>query len=138
MDSGYFRSWKAKRLSPRELKIWQDFNRDGEEFFSEVADDVEKATGLSGPEFRALVRLEELGEGQLRQQELALSLGWRQPRLPALLTKLQSRGFLERVLAAGPGATISITQLGREILATARPVHVTSLQKYLREFGPRR
>lgn len=65
-----------------------------------VGSDIEKGSGLSGADFGVLSRLEGLGRGSLRQQELADSMVWHKSRLSHQLTRMQQRGYLERSPAA--------------------------------------
>ena len=63
---------------------------------SRVGRDIAEATGLSGPDFGVLSRLVDLGQGAMRQQVLAESMGWDKSRLSHQLTRMQEKGLVER------------------------------------------
>ena len=73
----------TKPLSPQELRVWHAFKLMGEDVMARVGRDIADATGLSGPEFGVLSRLDGLGKGEMRQQALAQSMGLGQkPAVP--------------------------------------------------------
>jgi DNA-binding MarR family transcriptional regulator len=126
-----------KALSPHELEIWHAFKKMGEHVFSRVARDIEEASGLSGSELGVLSRLEDLGKGQLRQQELAVSMGWHKSRLSHQLTRMENRGLLKRSAGKDGGVLVSIAESGTDLLGAARPVHAASVrERLLRRLGP--
>jgi DNA-binding MarR family transcriptional regulator len=121
----------AKPLSPRELETWQAFKKMGEQVFRRVAADIEIGSGLSAAEFGVLSRAGDLGKGQLRQHELAISRGWHKSRLLHQLTRMEDRGFLERSTARDTGVLVAITESGTDALGAARPVHAASVRQHL-------
>jgi DNA-binding MarR family transcriptional regulator len=121
----------TKPLSTRELKIWHAFKKVGETVFGLVVRDVSDATGLSAAEFGVLSRLEDLGDGELRQQVLADSMGWHKSRLSHQITRMQERGFVERRSVELSSVTVAISKRGRDILVAARPIHAASVRRHL-------
>jgi DNA-binding MarR family transcriptional regulator len=113
-----------KPLSSQELRVWHAFRLMHEDVLARVGRDIAQATGLSGPEFGVLSRLAGPGKGQMRQQVLAGMLAWDKSRLSHQLTRMQERSLIERRL-------IALTQLGREKLDAARPVHAASIRRNL-------
>jgi DNA-binding MarR family transcriptional regulator len=123
----------SEPLSPRELEIWHAFKQMGEVVLNRVSRDITEATGLSGPDFGVLSRLVDLGNGELRQQSLADSMGWDKSRLSHHLTRMQQRELVERRQTGTRGATVAITKLGSAKLRAARPVHASSIRRNLLE-----
>jgi DNA-binding MarR family transcriptional regulator len=121
----------AKRLSPRELRVWHAFLLMGEDVLSRVGRDLAQATGLSGPEFGVLSRLSAIGKGEMRQQALARLMTWDKSRLSHQLTRMQQRGLVERRYANGNTVLVVLTQLGREKLEAAHPIHAESVRRNL-------
>lgn len=103
----------------------------GESVFGLVVRDVSDATGLSAAEFGVLSRLEDLGDGELRQQALADSMGWHKSRLSHQITRMQERGFVERRSVELSSVTVAISKRGHDILVAARPVHTASVRRHL-------
>jgi len=120
-----------KPLSPQELRVWHAFMLMGEDVLGRVGRDIAQATGLSGPEFGVLSRLAALGKGEMRQQALASVMAWDKSRLSHQLTRMQERALIERRRTDGKTVLVVLTQLGREKLDAARPIHATSVRRNL-------
>jgi DNA-binding MarR family transcriptional regulator len=118
-------------LSPQELRIWHAFKLMGEDVMERVGRDIAQATGLSGPDFGVLSRLDALGKGEMRQQALAESLGWDKSRLSHHLTRMQRRQLIERREAESRVVLVILTKQGRAKLDLARPVHAASVRRNL-------
>jgi len=121
----------AKLLSPQELRVWHAFKLMGEDVFARVGRDITEATGLSGPDFGVLSRLGYLDKGEMRQQNLAESMGWDKSRLSHQLTRMQQRKLIERRDADNRVVLVVLTKHGREKLEAARPVHAASVRRNL-------
>ena len=121
----------AKLLSPHELRVWHAFMLMGEDVLGRVGRDIAQATGLSGPEFGVLSRLDAIGKGEMRQQALASVMPWDKSRLSHQLTRMQERNLIERRHTDGKTVLVILTGLGREKLDAARPVHAASVRRNL-------
>jgi DNA-binding MarR family transcriptional regulator len=121
----------AKPLSPRELRVWHAFLFMGEDVLGRVGRDIAQATEVSGPEFGVLSRLLGIGKGEMRQQELARVMGWDKSRLSHQLTRMQERALVERRPIDGNAVLVVLTELGREKLNAARPIHAESVRRNL-------
>jgi DNA-binding MarR family transcriptional regulator len=121
----------TKPLSPRELRVWHAFRLMHEDVLARVGRDITQATGLSGPEFGVLSRLVGVGKGEMRQQSLASLMGWDKSRLSHQLTRMRERALIERRPADGNAVIVAITELGREKLDAARPIHAESVRRNL-------
>jgi len=103
----------------------------GEDVLGRVGRDIAQATGLSGPEFGVLSRLDAIGKGEMRQQALASVMAWDKSRLSHQLTRMQERNLIERRHTDGKTVLVILTGLGREKLDAARPVHAASVRRNL-------
>ena len=92
----------------------------GEDVMARIGRDIAAATGLSGPDFGILSRLAGCGNGELRQQTLAESMGWDKSRLSHQLTRMQERELIERREAETRVVIVVLTRHGREKLEAAR------------------
>jgi DNA-binding MarR family transcriptional regulator len=122
---------QAKLLSKRDLEIWHAFKQMGQIVMTGIERDIAEATGLTGSDFGVLSRLMDLGDGELRQQALADSMGWHKSRLSHQLTRMQGRDLVTRSEPEPRVITVSITALGQEKLQAARPVHAASVRRWL-------
>ena len=101
----------------------------GEEVRGRVGRDISEATGLSGPEFGVLSRLVGLGNGEMRQQDLAKVMKWEKSRLSHQLTRMEDRRLIKRETTDG-AVVIGLTKLGREKLTAAIPVRDESVKRH--------
>jgi DNA-binding MarR family transcriptional regulator len=103
----------------------------GEDVLERVGGDIALAAGLSGAEFGVLSRLAAYGKGEMRQQELAIVMGWEKSRLSHQLSRMQKRKLIERRAADSRATLIVLTKTGREKLAFALPVRAESVRRHL-------
>ena len=121
----------TKPLSPQELRVWHAFKLMGEDVMERVGRDIAQATGLSGPDFGVLSRLAGHGNGEMRQQTLAESMGWDKSRLSHHLTRMQAKQLIVRREAEKRVVLVVITKQGRSKLDAARPAHAESVRRNL-------
>lgn len=124
---------RSTALTRRELGLWHAWQTVSEGVLSRVAHDVMEATGLSAADYGVLSRLIELGNGQLRQRELATALGWDKSRISHQLTRMQERNLLTRSKTAETGSRVALTPHGREAFERARPIHAEAVRRHLLE-----
>jgi DNA-binding MarR family transcriptional regulator len=121
---------RGQPLTSDEIEAWHAWKRVTDAVRNGIVREVADATGLSEPDHGVLSRLVDLGQGSLRQQVLADSVGWHKSRLSHHLTRMAQRGFVTR--APGPGVTtVVITCVGRAALDAARPAHAAAVRRHL-------
>ncbi|WP_246563775.1 MarR family winged helix-turn-helix transcriptional regulator [Paenibacillus montaniterrae] len=99
--------------------------------FGRVIKEMTEQTGLSEGDYGVLDRLALLGNGSLRQQELADSMDWDKSRLSHHLTRMEKRGLVMRKpLQSDRGIQVVITSAGQSILDEARPVVSQAIRKH--------
>jgi DNA-binding MarR family transcriptional regulator len=121
----------SKLLTPQELRVWHAFKIMSDEVMSRVAKDLTEGAGLSGADFGVLSRLDGIGKGEMRQQDLARTMGWDKSRLSHQLTRMQERKLIDRQDGGGRVVLVKLTKLGESSLAAARPVHAQSVRRNL-------
>ncbi|MGU3293804.1 MarR family winged helix-turn-helix transcriptional regulator [Williamsia sp. M5A3_1d] len=119
------------RLTTAELALWHQFKLVGEKVNAAVERDILAASDLTGPEFGVLTRLVDLGDGTLRQFELATSMRWNKSRLSHQITRMEKRGLVTRGTAEAATVAVSITDAGQRALVPARPAHAESIRSNL-------
>jgi DNA-binding MarR family transcriptional regulator len=124
---------RSTDLTARELRLWHACLKISEAVISQVARDVAEASGLSAADYGILERLVEVGNGRLRQRELAVALNWDKSRISHQLTRMQERNLLTRSKTAEAGSQVAITRLGRDALERARPIHARAVRRHLIE-----
>ncbi|MGP0585643.1 MarR family winged helix-turn-helix transcriptional regulator [Paenibacillus timonensis] len=122
---------KKNELTEEEMRIWNLWKGSFKRIFGHVIKDLTEQTGLSEGDYGILDRLDLLGEGSLRQQELADSMDWDKSRLSHHLTRMEKRGLVERKpLDTDRGVQVLLTAAGRSALVDARPVVSQGIRKY--------
>jgi DNA-binding MarR family transcriptional regulator len=124
---------RSKYLTAGELQLWYAWLQISEAVTSAVAHDVAEASGLSAADYRVLARLTEIGNGRLRQRELAAALHWDKARISHQLTRMQERKLLTRSKTTQDGSQVAITRLGSDVLERARPIHAQAVRRHLIE-----
>lgn len=117
-------------LSDDEMRLWHAWKAAADTVRTRVAERLDAETGLSDPDFGVLSRLEDIGGGSLRQNELAASMSWHRSRLSHQLTRMEQRGLLVRSTVPG-GVLVTSTAQGRARIADARTVHARAVREVL-------
>ena len=121
---------EAARLSPCVCNTLRMATR----VVTQLYDDVLRPSGLRVTQFSMLAAIARLGEANLRQLEEALAID--QTTLTRSLRLLERDGLTER--AAHPDRRIKalrLTDKGRAVLRTARPLWRRAQEMVLRELG---
>ena len=124
---------RSKYLTPDEVQLWQAWLQMSETVIARVSRDVAEASGLSAADYGILARLTELGNGRLRQRELAIALNWDKSRISHQLTRMEERNLLTRTKTAKDGSQVVMTRIGRDALERARPIHAQAVRRHLIE-----
>ncbi|GGF34476.1 MarR family winged helix-turn-helix transcriptional regulator [Subtercola lobariae] len=121
----------AELLSDDERQLYFAFKRAQEMLRARISDDVRAATGLSDPDVAVLIHAAEV-DGGVRQSELASLLGWDRTRLSHHLSRMQSRGLIERT-KVGSAVEVSLTEAGLAVIDVVRPIHAAAVRRHLIE-----
>ncbi|HBR2024124.1 TPA: winged helix-turn-helix transcriptional regulator [Klebsiella variicola] len=119
-----------KAISAQERDAWRGFRRMAEIISGRITQEITRTTGLSGPDFGVLMQLDEAQDGQRRQRDVQAFLEWDKTRLSHQLTRMATRGLIERESAGASGVMIRITEEGRRQLDAAKPVHAEGVRRY--------
>lgn len=118
-------------LTKEEMQIWHMWKGSFQSIFGRVIKEMTEQTGLSEGDYGVLDRLALLGNGSLRQQELADSMDWDKSRLSHHLTRMEKRGLVMRKpLQSDRGIQVMITSAGQSKLEEARPVVSQAIRKH--------
>jgi len=117
-------------LDSGEISLWHAWKLATDTVRARIAADITAAVGLSDADFGVLTRVAELGDGRMRQNALAESMGWHRSRLSHQLTRMEERGLLTRH-GVGGGVEIRLTDTGRDRAEAARPVHAAAVRRHL-------
>ena len=120
----------AQAAPARDTELWHAWKQAAEAVRLRVGADITAATGLSDADFGIVTRIADAPSGSLRQNRLALSMGWHRSRLSRQLTRMQARGLVERS-PVDDGMAVTLTEQGVRAAAAARPVHARAIHEHL-------
>ncbi|MUG47930.1 MarR family winged helix-turn-helix transcriptional regulator [Paenibacillus woosongensis] len=119
------------KLNDEEIQLWYKWKGSFQSIFGRVIKEMSERTGLSEGDYGVLDRLDLLGNGSLRQQELAKSMDWDKSRLSHHLTRMEKRNLVMRKpLDSDRGVQVIITPIGKSALDDARPIVSMAIRKH--------
>ncbi|GAA4682752.1 MarR family winged helix-turn-helix transcriptional regulator [Frondihabitans cladoniiphilus] len=116
-------------MSEGERNLWFLWKRAHEVIRTRVADDVRDATGLSEPDVAVLVQVDDAG-GHVRQNRLAVRLGWDRTRLAHHLARMETRDLISRQ-KLDDGVQVILTATAQRLIDMIRPIHATAVRRHL-------
>jgi DNA-binding MarR family transcriptional regulator len=121
-------------LSDREQRAWRSFTAAMGRVRAALARELQRDSGLSGPDYDVLVRLSEAPDQRLRAYELGSKTGFEKSRLSHHLSRMEQRGLVAREQCAGSRYfDIVLTAQGRAAIEEAAPKHVAHVREWFVE-----
>lgn len=117
-------------LDERQQQVWRRWLAVETLLPAALHRELQADAGLSLQDFAVLVQLTEHADGRLRVTDLARLLTWEKSRASHHLTRMESRGLVERRACPedGRGSFVSVTTAGREAIEAAAPGHVREVR----------
>ena len=117
-------------LTAMEQHTWRTYLRMSALLPARLNRQLQRACGLSLPEYEVLVHLSEAPGHRLRPYQLCEALNWEQSRLSHQLTRMQRRGLVarEECPADGRGAFVILETAGADAIRSAAPGHVAAVR----------
>ena len=119
----------ARPLNEREMSAWRAFYQMQEVLRGHLEQQLQADSGLSNADYTVLAALSEAPGGRLRAVELGRRLGWEKSRLHHQLTRMCSRGLVQRLSGDGRAIFAAITADGRAALTAAVPRHTRQVRR---------
>jgi DNA-binding MarR family transcriptional regulator len=122
---------RTRWLSEDERRAWRNFSLMQFQLVALLGREL-GAAGLSYPDYLVLAHLSDCPDGRVRLVELGHDLGWEKSRVSHHITRMEQRGFVERVKCPTDqrGWFVAMTEQGRDAIAQAAPGHVAVVRKY--------
>jgi len=122
----------VKWLDAEEQQSWRSFIAGSRRLGSRLDQDL-KAEGLSHDDYGVMVALSEADNDRLRMAELAEMSVESRSRLSHHITRLESRGLVERENCPSDrrGTWAILTPAGRLLLEAIAPAHVEGVRRYM-------
>ncbi len=117
-------------LSPLEMRAWRGLQFMQMRLDAEVGGRLSADSPLSYQDYIVLIELTDQPDGQLRQFELVRDLGWEKSRLSHHVTRMASRGLVEKRKCPSDrrGAFVAITPAGKAAIESAAPGHLAAVR----------
>lgn len=118
-------------LTDRERRAWYGFLVMQEDIRRHLNRHLTQSTGLSLSDYAVLSGLAQQPDGSLRVYELRDLLFWEKTRLTHQVSRMVSRGLLERQACTEDrrGSQVALTQQGRVAIDRATPLHVDEVRR---------
>jgi DNA-binding MarR family transcriptional regulator len=118
-------------LTPAEWELWRSFRTMRHQLDLALERELQQDAHISGPDYEILITLFESPEKQLRARELIARLNWEKSRLSHQVTRMVSRGLVERSECDtdGRGTWIGLTTKGRLATLGATRAHALTIRR---------
>ncbi|WFE65141.1 MarR family winged helix-turn-helix transcriptional regulator [Micromonospora sp. WMMD714] len=118
-------------LNDRERRAWHGFLTMQEELRRHMNRQLLGASGLSLADFSVLSALSQSPDGSLRVFELRELLRWEKTRLTHQVSRMVTRGLVERRSSRedARGNVVALTGQGRSAIELATPLHVNHVRR---------
>lgn len=120
----------ARWLTDDEKALWRDYLAIQGRLHLAIQRDLKANSSLTEPEFEVLVHLTE-ADAPLRMTTLADAIQWERSRLSHQVTRMVTRGLVERTSCPtdGRGAFVSASDHGMREIEKAAPEHVATVRR---------
>ena len=120
-------------LTPEQLRSWIRFEAVIELMPAALDSQLQHDAQLTHFEYVVLSRLSEAPERVLRMTELAVTTNATPPRLSHVVTRLESRGFVERIPCPGDrrATNAHLTEAGWQKVVATAPGHVQTVRDHV-------
>jgi DNA-binding MarR family transcriptional regulator len=121
-------------LDDREQRAWRSFTGAMERLKAALHRELQRDSGLSGPDYNVLVQLSEAPDQRLRAYELGAATGWEKSRLSHHLSRMEQRGLVAREqCTANRYFDVVLTEQGRAAIEDAAPRHCGHVREWFVE-----
>ncbi|WP_031514950.1 MarR family winged helix-turn-helix transcriptional regulator [Streptomyces sp. NRRL F-5123] len=126
-----------RQLNERERRAWWGFLTMQEDLRRHMNRQLLRDTGLSLTDYAILSGLSLQPGGSLRMFELRELLRWEKTRVTHQVSRMISRGLVERRACAEDirGSHVALTEDGREVIAKAIPLHIDYVRRVFLDFA---
>lgn len=122
---------EARGIADADWALWRSFTLMRRQLERALEHRLQADAGISGPDFEILLPLFRTPDNRLRARDLAELLGWEKSRISHQVTRMASRGLVERRECPADlrGSWIVLTADGRRAVLTASRGNATELRR---------
>jgi DNA-binding MarR family transcriptional regulator len=123
---------KSPSVTPEEWDVWNSFYRMRRQLDLALERQLQHDAEISRPDYEILIALFESPDKRMRARELGSLLGWEKSRLSHQVSRMETRGLVERsdCDSDGRGTWVGITADGRRATLGAMRDHASSIRKF--------
>jgi DNA-binding MarR family transcriptional regulator len=118
-------------ISESEWEVWRTFYAMRRQLDRALENQLQRDAGISGPDYEVLAALFEARDKRLRARDLGELIGWEKSRISHQVTRMASRGLVERTECEDDlrGTWIGLTTDGRRAILGAMRKHVVNVRE---------
>ena len=122
---------EVSEVSEEEWAVWRKFYAMRRQLDRALEDQLQRDAGISGPDYEILLALFESPQRRLRSRDLSERIGWEKSRISHQVTRMESRGLVERSECEDDlrGTWIGLTSDGRRAVLGAMRKHTSTIRK---------
>jgi DNA-binding MarR family transcriptional regulator len=122
---------EVSEIADADWALWKGFQAMRRELDRALEQRLQADAGISGPDFEILLPLFRTRDNQLRARDLAELLGWEKSRISHQVTRMVTRGLLERRECPTDlrGTWVVLTPNGRRAVLSASRGNATELRR---------
>jgi DNA-binding MarR family transcriptional regulator len=117
------------QLTDHQLHAWRSFFHMQQVLRGRLEQSLQATSGLSNADYSVLAALAEVPNRRIRAFQLGTLLGWEKSRLHHQLTRMCTRGLIERELGESRAIYVVLTRAGLRALAAAAPTHLAQVRE---------
>jgi DNA-binding MarR family transcriptional regulator len=121
----------VSEISDGEWEVWRTFYTMRRQLDRALENQLQRDAGISGPDYEVLLTLFEARDKRLRARHLGELIGWEKSRLSHQVTRMVTRGLVERTECEDDlrGTWIGLTNDGRRAILGAMREHVAAIRE---------
>lgn len=121
---------EVSEVSEKEWAVWREFYAMRRQLDRALEDQLQQDAGISAPDYEILLALFGSPHRRLRSRDLAERIGWEKSRISHQVTRMETRGLVERTECEDDlrGTWIGLTTAGRRAVLGAMREHTTRIR----------
>lgn len=122
---------EVSEVSEEEWAVWRKFYAMRRQLDRALEDQLQRDAGISAPDYEILLSLFESPQRRLRSRDLSERIGWEKSRISHQVTRMESRGLVERSECEDDlrGTWIGLTSDGRRAVLGAMRKHTSTIRE---------
>jgi DNA-binding MarR family transcriptional regulator len=123
---------EVSEVSEHNWEIWRSFFQMRRQLERTLEQQLQRDAGVSAPDYEILLTVYEAPQRRRRAHEIGELLGWEKSRVSHQVSRMESRGLVERVPCDtdARGSWITLTTKGKRAVLGAMRDHTMAIRRY--------